>query len=311
MRVLLTGATGALGRRLLPQLLDAGHEVVGTTRSAEKVDAIQAAGAKGLVMDGLDARSVDAAVEGSAPDAVIHQMTALARMTGNLRRFDAEFADTNRLRTAGTDHLLTASRRVGVERFIAQSYAGWSSSRSGSMVTNEETPLDQTPAKASTRTLSAIKYVEEVVPAADGLVLRYGSFYGPGTGLGKGGAMADMIIDRKFPLVGSAAGRFSFCHIDDAASATVAALDRGGPGVYNVVDDEPAPVAEWLPYLAEVLGAKPPRRLPAWLAKPFIGDFGIIMMTQARGASNAKAKVELGWRPAYPTWRDGFPAEFA
>jgi nucleoside-diphosphate-sugar epimerase len=312
MRVLLAGATGTLGRRLLPMLVEAGHDVVGTTRSPEKLDVIAHAGAEAVVMDGLDASSVDATVDAGRPDVVVHQMTALATIAGNLRRFDDEFAQTNRLRTAGTDHLLAAATRSGVKRFVVQSFTGWPNARSGPMVVDETAPLDPSPSKASARTLAAIEYLERTVPQAgvDGIVLRYGAFYGPGTGLGQGGDLADMVARRRFPVVGGGAGIFSFCHIDDAASATVAALDRGAPGVYNVVDDHPAPVREWLPYLAALLGARPPMRVPAWMARPLVGDFGVGMMTTTRGSSNAKARAELGWQPGYPSWREGFRAEF-
>jgi nucleoside-diphosphate-sugar epimerase len=308
MRVLLAGATGALGRRLLPKLIDAGHDVVGTTRSDEKLAGLEAAGAQGVVMDGLDRTSVGQAVAGTEPEVVIHQLTALSTM-GNLKKFDEEFAETNRLRTTGTDHLLAASRAAGAKRFIAQSYTGWPNERTGDRIKDETSPLDSTPTAVSARTVDAIRYLEETVTSAtdmEGLVLRYGSFYGPGTGLANGGVLLKMVAKRKLPVVGGGAGVWSFCHIDDAASATVAAVTRGAPGVYNIVDDEPSEVAEWLPYLAKAIGAKPPMRLPAWLAKPMIGEHGISMMTQVRGSSNAKAKAELGWSPAYPSWRDGF-----
>ena len=308
MRVLLAGATGALGRRLLPKLIADGHDVVGTTRSAEKLAALEAAVAQGVVMDGLDRESVGQAVAGAEPEVVIHQLTALSAM-GSLKKFDQEFAETNRLRTTGTDHLLAASRAAGVKRFIAQSYTGWPNERTGDRIKDETSPLDPTPTAVSARTVDAIRYLEETVTSTtdvEGLVLRYGSFYGPGTGLANGGALLKMVAKRRLPVVGGGAGVWSFCHSDDAASATVAAVTRGAPGVYNIVDDEPSEVAEWLPYLAKAIGAKPPMRLPAWLAKPMIGDHGISMMTQVRGSSNAKAKAELGWSLMYPSWRDGF-----
>jgi len=308
MRVLLAGATRALGRRLLPKLIADGHDVVGTTRSAEKLAALEAAGAQGAVMDGLDRDSVGQAVAGAEPEVVIHQMTALSAM-GSLKKFDQEFAETNRLRTTGTDHLLAASRAARVKRFIAQSYTGWPNERTGDRIKDETSPLDPTPTAVSARTVDAIRYLEETGTSTtdvEGLVLRYGSFYGPGTGLANGGALLKMVAKRRLPVVGGGAGVWSFCHIDDAASATVAAVTRGAPGVYNIVDDEPSEVAEWLPYLAKAIGAKPPMRLPAWLAKPMIGDHGISMMTQVRGSSNAKAKAELGGSLMYPSWRDGF-----
>jgi nucleoside-diphosphate-sugar epimerase len=293
---------------MLPRLIEAGHEIVGTTRSAQKLAVLEAAGAHGIVMDGLDRDSVSQAVAGAEPEVAIHQLTALATV-GNLKKFDQEFAETNRLRTTGTDHLIAASRTAGAKRFIAQSYTGWPNERTGDRIKDETSPLDPTPTAVSARTLDAIRYVEQTVTSAtdmEGLVLRYGSFYGPGTGIAKGGDVLKLVARRRLPVVGGGAGVWSFCHIDDAASATVAAVTRGTPGIYNIVDDEPCEVAEWLPYLAKVIGAKPPMRLPAWMAKPMIGEHGISMMTLVRGSSNAKAKVELGWSPTFPSWRDGF-----
>ncbi len=309
MRIFLAGATGAVGRRLLPLLIEAGHDVVGTTRSTAKVDALARARAEPVVMDGLDKKSVNQAVAAAHPDVVIHQLTSLAAMTGNPKKFDEEFAETNKLRTAGTDHLLAASREVGAKRFIAQSYTGWLNERSGPAVKTETDPLDPYPTAASRQTLAAIRHIETTVPKATdlvGTVLRYGTLYGPGTGLGEGGDLLEMVRKRKWPVVGGGTGVWSFIHIDDAARATVAALDHGGPGIYNIVDDEPAPVSEWLPYLAEALNAKAPRRLPSWLARPLIGEHGVSIMTQVRGSANAKAKRELGWTPSYPSWREGF-----
>ncbi|MGH3328357.1 MAG: NAD-dependent epimerase/dehydratase family protein [Streptomycetales bacterium] len=308
MRIFLAGATGALGRRLLPMLVDAGHDVVGTTRSAGKMADLAAAGAEPVVMDGLDAESVARAVTAARPDVVIHQLTSLSKV-GNLKKFDEEFAETNQLRTTGTDHLLAAARTVGTKRFIAQSYTGWPNERAGRAVKNETDPLDPHPTTPSRQTLAAIAYIEDTVPAApglDGLALRYGTFYGSGTGLTAGGDLLEMVRKRKLPVVGGGAGVWSMIHIDDAARATVRAIERGDPGVYNIVDDEPAPVSEWLPYLARTIGAKPPMRLPAWLAKPIIGEHGVSVMTQIRGSSNEKAKRELGWQPAYRSWREGF-----
>jgi 2-alkyl-3-oxoalkanoate reductase len=308
VRVFVAGASGALGARLVPMLLAAGHDVVGTTTTRAKFDRVAQAGAEPVMMDGLDERSVRDAVRQAQPDAVIHQLTALAHAT-NLKRFDDEFALTNQLRVTGTDNLLAAAREVGAKRFIAQSYTGWTNERGGDRVQDESAPLDSHPTVASRQTLAAIAHVERVVPAVegmDGLVLRYGGFYGPGTSLGIGGELIKLVRRRRFPLVGSGAGVWSFVHIDDAARATLQALDHGLPGVYNIVDDEPAPVSEWLPYLAAAVGAKPPLRLPSWLARPVVGEHGLSMMTQIRGSSNAKAKRELEWRLAYPTWRDGF-----
>ncbi|WP_022893571.1 NAD-dependent epimerase/dehydratase family protein [Agromyces subbeticus] len=305
MRVFIAGATGAIGRRLVPLLLADGHEVFGTTTRHEGVAGVDAAGAHGLVMDGLDGASVRAAVLDTRPDVIVHELTALSGGI-DLKHFDRTFATTNQLRTHGTDHLLAAGAEVGTTRFIAQSYAGWPSERTGSPVKTEEDPLDAHPTDASRESLAAIRHVEEVTTAAGGLALRYGALYGPGQSLGRRGEMVTMLESGKLPLVGGGTGITSFCHIDDAASATAAAVLRGAAGVYNIVDDEPAPVSEWLPALAEAIGAKPPMRVPAWLAKPLIGEHGVSMMTQVRGASNAKAKRELGWTPIWPSWREGF-----
>jgi nucleoside-diphosphate-sugar epimerase len=310
MRVFVAGACGAIGRRLVPQLVTNGHEVVATTQSQEKVEALCALGARAVVMDGLDAGSVGEAVARAEPEAVIHQMTALPA-SPDLRRFDREFARTNELRTRGTDHLLAAAGAVGVRRFLAQSFTGWPNERSGGPVKTEDDPLDPDPPAAQRETLEAIRYLERAVLDAapiEGVVLRYGTFYGPGT------SMADefpaLIRKRKLPIVGNGSGVWSFVHIDDAAAATVAALERGALGIYNIVDDEPAPVSEWLPYLAEQLGAPRPRRVPAWLARLAVGEVGVSLMTRIRGAANAKAKRELGWQPRRQSWRDGFREEF-
>ena len=306
MRVFVAGAGGAIGGRLLPQLIERGHEVVGTTRSPSKADGLRALGAEPVVMDGLDASSVEQAVALARPDVIVHQMTALAGFS-DLRHFDEGFAATNELRTRGTDHLLAAARAVDVRRFVAQSYAGWPNERTGGPVKSESDPLDPSPPEQQRASIEAIGYLERTVVDAspiDGLVLRYGSFYGPGTSMAN--EYVQLIRERKVPVVGEGGGIWSFVHIDDAAAATVVAVERGDPGVYNIVDDEPAPVAEWLPYLAECLGAKPPRRVPVWLARLAVGEVGISVMTEVRGASNAKAKRELGWEPVWGSWRAGF-----
>ncbi|WP_026877671.1 NAD-dependent epimerase/dehydratase family protein [Jiangella gansuensis] len=310
MRVFLAGATGAVGRSLIPILVAAGHEVVGTTRSPGKLAQLTAAGAEGVVVDGLDADAVRQEVRAAAPDVIVQQQTALASGTGDFKHWDAEFAATNRLRTEGTDHLLAAARDAGVRRFVAQSYTGWPNARSGAPVKSEDDPLEANPPAACRQTLSAIQHLERVTtstPGVDGLVLRYGSFYGPGTGL-TGDDVVGMLRKRRFPLVGGGTAVWSLLHIDDAARATLAAIEGGAPGIYNIVDDEPAPVAQILPELAAAVGAKSPRKLPAWLAKPLIGDFGVTFMTTLRGSSNAKAERELGWKPQYPSWREGFRA---
>ncbi|HKX66235.1 MAG TPA: NAD(P)-dependent oxidoreductase [Intrasporangium sp.] len=309
MRVLLAGASGALGHSLTPALVQAGHEVYGTTRSGNTAS-IAKAGATPLRMDGLDRESVLSAVEEAKPDVIIHQLTAL-RAGMDPRQFDRTFGPTNRLRTEGTDHLLEAARTFEVGRFLAQSFTGWTNPRTGTGLADETTGLDPDPAPQSRQTLAAIRHVEEAVGGAtdlEGVVLRYGGFYGPGTGIAKGedGEILQMIRRRKMPLVGDGAGVWCFVHAVDAASATVAAVERGAPGLYNIVDDEPAPMSEWLPGLAEAVGAKPPRHVPVWLARLLIGEHGVNLMTKIRGSSNAKAKRELGWTLKYPTWRIGF-----
>ena len=306
MRVFIAGATGAVGSRLVPLLVASGHEVVGTSRSAERLGAIEAAGAKGVVMDGLDAASVRAAVLDARPDVIVHELTGLDGVAPDLKHFDEGFAATNALRTRGTDHLLAAAREAGVARFIAQSFTGWPNERAGGRVKTEEDPIDPSPTAASRETVAAIRHVERATTDAGGLALRYGGLYGPGNSIGTGGELLDMVHDGKLPLVGDGAGVWSFCHVDDAASATALAVERGAPGVYNIVDDDPAPVSEWLPELARIIGAKPPRHVPAWVARPLIGEHGVSLMTKIRGSSNAKAKRELGWEPRFPSWQEGF-----
>jgi nucleoside-diphosphate-sugar epimerase len=308
MRIFLAGATGALGRRLVPLLVAGGHQVSGTTRTPEKADDLREWGAEPVVVDALDRAAVYAAVAAAKPDVVVHQLTALT-VELKLRKLDQTFAMTNRLRTEGTDILLAAAQAAGARRFVAQSFTGWPSERTGGPVKTEDDPIDPHPYPASRQTVAAIRHVETVVPAArgiEGLVLRYGGFYGPGNTMGRGGEFLEMVRKRQLPIVGGGGGIWSFVHIDDAAAATVAAVEGGAPGLYNVVDDEPAAVREWLPYLARVIGAKPPRRVPAWLVRPLLGGFGIAMMTEIRGSSNAKAKRELGWTLRYPSWRQGF-----
>jgi nucleoside-diphosphate-sugar epimerase len=303
MRVLVVGATGAIGRQLIPLLVAAGHQVSATTRSAAKVDALRAAGADPLVLDGLDAAAVGAAVARTEPAVIVHEMTAIPADV-SLRKFDQTFAATNELRTAGLDHLLAAAKAHGVRRFIAQSFAGWPNARSGGLVKTEDDPLDPTPPAAMQATLNAIRYLENAVTTAplEGLALRYGYLYGPGSSE----VFIRLLRRRQVPVIGSGAGVWSFLHVTDAAAATVAAVQGGAPGIYNIVDDAPAPVAEWLPVMARAAGAKPPLHVPAWLGRLAAGDAGVSMMTQVRGCSNAKAKRELGWQPVWPSWRTGF-----
>jgi 2-alkyl-3-oxoalkanoate reductase len=309
MRIFIAGATGALGSRLVPLLIEAGHEVFGSSRNATGRAAVDAQGATGIVMDPLDADSIRGAVAQTKPDVIVHQLTALGGMTGNPKKFDQDFAVTNRLRTEGTDHLLAAARDAGVRRFVAQSFTTWPNERTGGWVKTEDDPLVDDPGKEARQSLGAIRYLERAVTSAtgiEGVVLRYGNFYGPGNAASRTGLLGETIRRGRLPVVGGGTGVWSFIHIDDAASATAAAVERGAPGIYNIVDDEPAPVAEWLPYLAEQLDGKRPMRLPAWLAKPMLGELGIALMTSVRGSSNAKAKRELGWTPGYASWREGF-----
>ena len=309
MKVFVAGATGALGKPLVTQLVRRGHEVTGMTRSDSKQDSLRELGARPVVADALDPDAVARAVAEADPDVIVHQLTAISAM--NPRRMERDFAATNRLRTEGTDHLLAAGRAVGVKRFVAQSFAPWPYARTGGPVKSEEDPLDTTPPTQVRTTLEAIKYLEQAVTGADwteGIALRYGGFYGPGTSLGLDpvGEQIEMIQGRKFPVAGKGTGVWSFIHIEDAAAATVEAVEHGKRGVYNIVDDEPAPVSEWLPELAKAVGAKPPRHVPLWLARAFGGEVATVMMRDLRGSSNDKAKRELGWQPRYPSWREGF-----
>jgi nucleoside-diphosphate-sugar epimerase len=314
MKVFVAGATGALGRQLVPRLVRAGHEVVGTTRSASKLDGLRELGATGVVADLLDPDQVARAVAEAEPEVIVHQLTALNRPF-DVRHFDRTFEETNRLRTEATDHLLAAGHAVGVKRFIAQSFAGWPFARTGGRVKTEDDPLDPAPPAAMRGTLDAIRHLEDAVTGADwteGIVLRYGGFYGPGTSLSReGGEQIRQIRERKFPVVGSGAGVWSFIHIEDAAEATVAAVTRGAPGIYNIVDDDPAPVAQWLPAAARAVGAPPPRHVPRWFGRIVAGEAATVMMTEVRGASNEKAKRELGWQPRHASWREGFAEEAA
>ncbi|HEX8856212.1 MAG TPA: NAD(P)-dependent oxidoreductase [Thermoleophilaceae bacterium] len=309
MRVFVAGATGAIGKQLVPRLVAAGHEVHGMTRSESNQALLGELGAVPVVADALDPEQVAEAVGRARPDVIVHELTAIGAV--DMRHFDRDFALTNRLRTEGTDHLLSAGQAIGVRRFVAQSYGAWWYVRTGGPVKSEEDPLDPTPAREMRESWAAIRHLEQAVAGADwteGIVLRYGAFYGPGTSMAPGGELPEMIRKRKFPLVGNGGGVWSFIHVADAAEATLAAVEHGSRGIYNVVDDDPAPVAEWLPALAQTLGAKKPVRVPRFIGRLFAGEVGVVMMTDARGASNAKAKRELGWRPAHPSWRQGFLA---
>jgi 2-alkyl-3-oxoalkanoate reductase len=304
MHIFIAGATGAAGRALIPLLIANGHTVTGTTRSAAKAQELQALGATPQVMDGLSRTSVQVAVEAAQPDVIVHQMTALTGI--DMRNIDKAFATTNRLRTEGTEHLIDAAKG---KLLIAQSFAGWPYARVGGPVKTEADPLDPTPPKGIRETHAAIRRLEELTTSNGGIVLRYGGFYGPGTGMAPDGEQAAMIRKRQFPLVGNGEGVWSFLHTDDLATATLAAIEHGRPGeIYNIVDDDPAPAREWLPLLAQQLGAKPPRHVPKWLAKLVASPAVAMMMTESRGASNAKAKAELQWTPTHSSWRKGFAA---
>lgn len=306
MRVFVAGATGAIGKQLLPRLVAAGHEVHGMTRSESKRAMLSELGAVPVVADALDPDQVAEAVGRARPDVIVHELTAIGGL--DMRHFDRDFALTNRLRTEGTDHLLSAGHAVGVRRFVAQGIAAYGAyARTGGRIKTEEAPLDATPAREMRETLAAIRHVEAAVLDArwtEGIVLRYGVFYGPDTSMAPGEEQFELIRRRRFPLVGDGGGVWSFIHVADAAEATVAAVEHGSRGAYNVVDDDPAPVAEWLPALAQRLGAKKPMRVPRFVGRLFAGEAGVVMMTDIRGASNAKARRELAWHPAYASWRE-------
>jgi nucleoside-diphosphate-sugar epimerase len=304
MRVFVAGASGVIGTRLVPRLIDRGHEVIGTSTSPAKADGIGALGAEPITLDLLDAPAVHQAVLDSEPDAIVHQATALGDLR-DFKHFDRSFAQTNRLRTEGTDALLAAAREANVSRFVAQSYASALYQRVGGPVKTEDDPLDSDPVPAMRETVGAMRYLDRAVTEAGGIVLRYGGFYGAAND-----GMIEPVRKRQFPIVGDGGGITSFIHLDDAAAATVLAVEHDGPAVYNVVDDEPAPVREWLPVLADVLGAKPPRHVPRWLARLVAGEAVVMIGTEARGASNAKAKRELAWELHHPSWRQGFAAAY-
>jgi|SRR5215469_16400510 len=307
VKIFVAGATGALGRRLVPILVRAGYRVIGTTRVPTKADTIRGAGAEAVVVDALNPDSVMQTIQAAKPDVVVHQLTAIPPRL-DVRRFDRDFTMTNRLRTEGTDNLLRAARAAGVRRFIAQSFAGWPYARVGGPVKTEDDPLDPNPPAALRRSMEAIRHLESAVLGSglEGLVLRYGGFYGPGTSIGEGGSILVDVRKRRFPVVGNGTGVWSFVHIDDAAQATLMAIERGQPGLYNIVDDDPAPVSDWLPALATATAAKSPWRVPIFVGRLAVGEHGVVLMTQIRGASNAKAKRELVWKPRWASWREGF-----
>jgi nucleoside-diphosphate-sugar epimerase len=305
MRVFVAGASGAIGTRLVPQLIDRGHEVIGTSRSPANAERVRELGAEPVALDLLDAGAVRKAVLEAEPEAIVHQATALADLRFS-RNFDRSFAQTNRLRTEGTDALLAVAREAGVRRFVAQSFASYRYAREGGPVKTEDDPLDPNPLPTTRESQSAMRYLDEAVTDAGGIALRYGGFYGAAND-----GLVEPVRKRQFPVVGDGGGISSFIHLDDAAAATVLALERDAAGIYNIVDDNPAPAREWLPVLANALGAKPPRRVPRWLARLVAGEAAVMIGTEARGASNAKAKRELGWTPRFPSWREGFVVAYA
>jgi nucleoside-diphosphate-sugar epimerase len=306
VRVFVAGGTGVVGRRLVPQLVARGHQVTATTTNANKLGVLQGLGADAVVMDGLDAGSVAEAVAGARPDAIVHQMTSIAGKP-DIKHMDRWFATTNRLRTEGTDHLLAAAGATGVPNVVAQSYGSWNGIRRGGWVKTEEDPLDPMTGTAASPGMEAIRHVEESVVEAGGAALRYGGFYGPGAT----DDQVELVRKRQFPLVGDGAGHSSWIHLDDGASATVLAVEQQAKGVFNIADDEPAPASAWLPHLAACAGAKPPMRIPKSLARLLAGEVAVVMMTEGRGFSNAKAKRELGWELRHPSWREGFKEELA
>ena len=308
MKIFVAGATGAIGKRLIPLLVQFGHSATGTTRSPRKADVLRMMGAVPVVVDALDRNALIEAVKRAEPEVIVHELTAI-RPGFNVRKFRDEFAVTTRLRTEGTDNLLAAAHATAVRRFVAQSYAGLPFARVGGPVKTEDDPLDCDPPPALAETLGAIRHLESTVckdSRTEGVVLRYGALYGPGTSIAIGGALVEQVRKRKFPMVGTGAGIWSFVHVDDAAQATLMAVEAKVTGIFNIVDDDPTPVSQWLPALAQMLEAKEPQHVPAWFARLFVGKLGVIMMTEVRGGTNAKAKQLLGWRPRWTSWRDGF-----
>jgi len=308
MKVFVAGATGGLGRSLVPKLIAAGHDVTAMVRSETSAAGLRAQGAEAVLADGLNAGAVKAAVTAAQPEVVVHQMTAL-RGGIDFKKFDQSFAVTNRLRTEGTDNLLAASQAAGVRRIVVQGYAGWNLQRGGSETKSERIPLDPDPVPATSKTMAGLRYLESRVTGAEGIegvVLRYAAFYGPTGDIGKGGSVVKLIEQRKLPLIGDASGVWSFIHYDDAADATVKAVESSATGVYQIADDDPAPASVWLPEFARILGAKPPRHIPVWLARLAVGEVGVSAFTKIRGADNSLAKATFDWEPGYSSWRQGF-----
>ncbi len=309
MKIFIAGGTGAVGKYLLPLLIENKHDVVALTRSPQKTGMVEEIGAKAVIADVFNKNELKSAIQNAKPEIIIHQLTGLSGAENNFKKFDKEFTLTNRFRTEVLDTMLEAAHTVGARRFIAQSFCGWPYAHEGGPVKSEEDPLDPTPPESFSKSLAAIRHLENALLAdkdMECIVLRYGIFYGPNTSISINGSVVDTIRKRKLPMVGEGNGIWSFTHIEDAARACVVAIAKGLPGIYNIVDDEPAPVSTWLPFLANAVGAKPPLKIPAWLAKFFIGDGGVTMMTKNRGGSNAKAKEKLSWKPKYTSWRIGF-----
>ena len=309
MRVFVAGSTGVVGRNLLPLLVESGHEVIALTRSFEKAERLESTGVNAVVADAFDKEGLTKAITKANPEVIVHELTALDQGVADFKKFDEAFTLTNRLRTDVTDTMLNAARLAGAHRIIVQSFCGWPFAREGGPVKSEEDRLDPHPTGSFRKTLAAIQYLEETMNKTidrEALVLRYGFFYGPGTAIARDGPIVELVKKRQFPIVGDGGGIWSFIHVQDVARATAAAVSNGPPGIYNIVDDEPAPVSVWLPFLAEAVEARSPRKVPVWLARFILGDGGVSMMTQIRGCSNAKAKRELNWQPIYPSWRRGF-----
>ena len=305
MRVFVTGASGVIGTRLVPQLIEAGYEVTGTFNSPASAERLRTLGGNPVMVDLLNAGAVRKAVLETEPEAIVHEATALANAKWG-RDVDKTMAKTNELRTKGTDALLAAAREAGVRRFVVQSALWYRFAREGGAIKTEDGPLDPTPPRHAQQTVAAMNHLEQAVSGFGGIALRYGGLYGAAND-----ELALSVRKRQFPIVGDGGGIFSFIHVEDAVAATVLALEHEGPAIYNIADDEPAPVREWLPVLAQVLGAKPPRRFPTGLARLVAGEAPVVLITEGRGASNAKAKRELGWTLRYPSWREGFAAAYA